>query len=104
VPRTGAMTGAKLIGGDSSSGKSGDWQRIGGARTVPRTGAMTGAKLIGGDSSSGKSGDWHRIGGARTVPRTGAMTGAKLIGGDQLCDQLCARGAVLWQVRRLVGH
>ena len=61
MPRTGAMTGAKLIGGDSSSGKSGDWQRIGGARTVPCTGAMTGAKLIGGDSSSGKSGDWSDI-------------------------------------------
>jgi len=28
VPRTGAMTGAKLIGGDSSSGKSGDWSDI----------------------------------------------------------------------------
>ena len=28
MPRTGAMTGAKLIGGDSSSGKSGDWSDI----------------------------------------------------------------------------
>ena len=28
MPRTGAMTGVKLIGGDSSSGKSGDWSDI----------------------------------------------------------------------------
>ena len=28
MPRTGVMTGAKLIGGDSSSGKSGDWSDI----------------------------------------------------------------------------
>jgi|LauGreDrversion2_3_1035106.scaffolds.fasta_scaffold430632_1 hypothetical protein len=42
------MTGAKVIGGDRSSSKSGDWSDVKRNAAPPLTGAMTGAKAIGG--------------------------------------------------------
>ncbi len=61
MQHTGAMTGANLIGGDRSSGKSVDWSDVKRNAAPPRTGVMTGAQVIGGARSSGKPGDWSDI-------------------------------------------